>query len=153
MTNIIDGHDVFTVCAFGNPSLEFGNPVGIIIDEQNRLNPSQRQKIAKQLNYSETVFIDDAARGFVSIFNPILPVEFSGHALLGTAWFLYHETNNSPETVTCANRTVFIYQDDFFWIRGPLAITPNWNHVRWRDVNEVESLDEKTTQTYKHTYR
>jgi len=85
------------------------------------------------------------------MFNSMQPVEFSGHALLGTAWFLHQETNNSPETLTCANRTIPIYKDNFLWIRGPLSITPDWNHVQVERVSEIENLGEKTTQSYKHT--
>lgn len=148
---MLEKQNVFTVSVFVNSDNNFGNPVGIIIDEQEKLEPSQRQKIAKQLNYSETVFIDNINQGKVQIFNPLKPVKFAGHALLGTAWFLYQHTKNPPKNLICSDEKVSIYQNDFYWIRGPLSITPNWQHIQIKSYEEVENLTQKQIQDYKHS--
>jgi trans-2,3-dihydro-3-hydroxyanthranilate isomerase len=77
--------DVFTDRTFG------GNPLGIVPDAAH-LPPELMQRIARELNLSETVFLgppestSGAAR--VRIFTPSVEVPFAGHPTVGTAIFL-----------------------------------------------------------------
>ena len=61
----------------------------------------RRQAVAAHLGLSETVFVDDAARGTIRIFTPSTEMEFAGHPTVGTAWLLATER----EPVRCAPRT------------------------------------------------
>jgi predicted PhzF superfamily epimerase YddE/YHI9 len=44
--------------------------------------------VAADLGLSETVFVDDAARGDLRIFTPTVELPFAGHPTVGSAWLL-----------------------------------------------------------------
>ena len=69
---------------------EHGNPLGVFLDG-GEVPPERRQAVAHELGFSETVFVDDAARGEIRIFTPGLELPFAGHPTVGTAWLLAHE--------------------------------------------------------------
>ncbi len=77
--------DVFTDRTFG------GNPLGVFPDAAH-LPAGLMQRIAREMNLSETVFLgppetaDGTAR--VRIFTPAVEVPFAGHPTVGTAVFL-----------------------------------------------------------------
>ena len=77
--------DVFTDRTFG------GNPLGVFADSTH-LSTELMQRIAREMNLSETVFLgppetaDGAAR--VRIFTPGVEVPFAGHPTVGSAVFL-----------------------------------------------------------------
>ena len=50
-----------------------------------------RQAVAADLGFSETVFVDDPERGELRIFTPGTELPFAGHPLVGTAWLLAQE--------------------------------------------------------------
>jgi predicted PhzF superfamily epimerase YddE/YHI9 len=63
----------------------WGNPLGVVQDE-GRIDHAQRQSIAAELGYSETVFVDQEGR--VQIFTPTAELPFAGHPMVGCAWLL-----------------------------------------------------------------
>jgi len=77
--------DVFTDRRFG------GNPLAVVLDADG-LSESQMQAIAREFNYSETVFLlppsDPARDARVRIFTPGREVPFAGHPTVGTAFVL-----------------------------------------------------------------
>ncbi|NDJ75340.1 MAG: PhzF family phenazine biosynthesis protein [Chloroflexi bacterium] len=79
--------DVFTDHAFG------GNPLAVFPDAAG-LSTEQMQRIAREMNLSETTFVfppDDAAADFkVRIFTPEAELPFAGHPVVGTHWTLAH---------------------------------------------------------------
>jgi predicted PhzF superfamily epimerase YddE/YHI9 len=66
-----------------------GNPLGVVVDGAAVPEPD-RQPIAAELGFSETVFVDDAAVGRFRIFTPVAELPFAGHPTVGTAWLLHH---------------------------------------------------------------
>ena len=79
--------DVFTDKAFG------GNPLAVFPDVGG-LTPEEMQRIAREMNLSETTFVlppEAAEADFkVRIFTPKAEVPFAGHPLVGTHWVLAH---------------------------------------------------------------
>ncbi|NJN69279.1 MAG: PhzF family phenazine biosynthesis protein [Nitrospira sp.] len=73
--------DVFTGQPFG------GNPVAVFPDAEG-LTDDQLQRIAREMNLSETVFVftptDPAAAARLRIFTPTQEIPFAGHPVLGT---------------------------------------------------------------------
>jgi predicted PhzF superfamily epimerase YddE/YHI9 len=67
-----------------------GNLLGVFLDGE-AVERGKRQAIAKELNYSETVFVDDRDRGELEIYTPEHQLPFAGHPLVGTAWVLEQE--------------------------------------------------------------
>jgi predicted PhzF superfamily epimerase YddE/YHI9 len=62
-----------------------GNPLGVILDGPS-VPVAQRQPVATELGFSETVFVDPGDR--VSIYTPEVELPFAGHPLVGTAWLM-----------------------------------------------------------------
>jgi trans-2,3-dihydro-3-hydroxyanthranilate isomerase len=79
--------DVFTGQPFG------GNPVAVFPDAEG-LTDDQLQRIAREMNLSETVFVfpptDPAAAARLRIFTPTQEIPFAGHPILGTFYVLAH---------------------------------------------------------------
>jgi trans-2,3-dihydro-3-hydroxyanthranilate isomerase len=77
--------DVFTTQRFA------GNPLAVVLDAEG-LDTGAMQKIAREFNLSETVFVhrpDDAsARARLRIFTPGQELPFAGHPTVGTAVLL-----------------------------------------------------------------
>ena len=67
-----------------------GNPLGVFLDAA-AVPAAERQAIATELGFSETVFVDDRERGELRIFTPAVELPFAGHPLVGTAWLLARE--------------------------------------------------------------
>jgi predicted PhzF superfamily epimerase YddE/YHI9 len=67
-----------------------GNPLGVFLDGA-QVPAGERQAIAAELGFSETVFVDDPESGEMRIFTPTVELQFAGHPTVGTAWLLAHE--------------------------------------------------------------
>lgn len=78
--------DAFTTLAFG------GNPAGVVTNANN-LTDEQKQKIAREMNLSETAFVShsDVADFKVQFFTPNTEVPLCGHATIATFATLYAE--------------------------------------------------------------
>src|SRR4028118_1328416 len=64
-----------------------GNPLGVFL-EGHEIPEPDRQGVAADLGFSETVFVDGAEGGELRIFTPGTELPFAGHPLVGTAWLL-----------------------------------------------------------------
>ncbi len=82
--------DVDVLRVFSSAEGRFGNPLGVI--DAATVDPADRQRIATELGYSETVFVDipeaGAASAHVRIFTPAAEIPFAGHPTVGTSWWL-----------------------------------------------------------------
>lgn len=83
-------HPYVVVDVFTDTPLE-GNPVAVFTDGE-RIDGNQMQRVARELNLSETVFLfghedaDEDADARVRIFTPAVELPFAGHPVLGTAF-------------------------------------------------------------------
>jgi predicted PhzF superfamily epimerase YddE/YHI9 len=84
--------DVTVLRVFTDPDGNFGNPLGVV--EASTVDPGDRQRIATELGYSETVFIDSPAPGTSTagarIYTPATELPFAGHPTVGASWWLRH---------------------------------------------------------------
>jgi PhzF family phenazine biosynthesis protein len=82
--------DVTVLRVFTDAGGNFGNPLGVI--DAATVEPYQRQPIAAELGYSETVFIDLPASGSTTagarIYTPLIELPFAGHPTVGASWWL-----------------------------------------------------------------
>jgi len=67
-----------------------GNQLAVVIS-RNKLNDEEMQRIAKEMNYSETTFITSVENFDVRIFTPKVELPFAGHPTIGTAYVIQHE--------------------------------------------------------------
>lgn len=146
--------EVNIVDVFIDEDGKFGNPVGIVIDEHNRLSESERQKIAAKLNFSETVYIDSLSEiTEISIYNPQHKVKFAGHAVLGTAFFIKHSHGKDLDAIKCGNEQVQVKTlDGVVYVSAPLSIMPNWNYKQLESPNSVEKLSSNDVSEFEHTF-
>jgi len=67
-----------------------GNPVAVFMDAEG-VSTETMQRVARELNLSETVFLlpgEDGAHHRARIFTPTLELPFAGHPVLGTAFLV-----------------------------------------------------------------
>jgi predicted PhzF superfamily epimerase YddE/YHI9 len=84
------GIDVTVLRVFTDPDGNFGNPLGVV--DAGRVDVGDRQRLATQLGYSETVFVDLPAPGattaHATIYTPRTELAFAGHPTVGASWWL-----------------------------------------------------------------
>ncbi|MET9426994.1 MULTISPECIES: PhzF family phenazine biosynthesis protein [unclassified Streptomyces] len=113
-----------------------GNLLGVVRDGRLRPDEASRQALAKQLGFSETVFVDDPERGDVDIYTPGTRLPFAGHPLVGVAWLLDLEVVNPPAG------EVWVRQDgEFTWITARAEWAPPRTLRQYASAAEVEALD------------
>jgi trans-2,3-dihydro-3-hydroxyanthranilate isomerase len=92
-----------------------GNELAVVRQAES-FSDAEMQKIAREMNFSETTFIlkDEAARGGfdVRIFTPQSEMPFAGHPTLGTAFVIQQEILRQPAGEVVLNLRV-----------GPIPVT------------------------------
>jgi trans-2,3-dihydro-3-hydroxyanthranilate isomerase len=80
----------YVVCdVFTNTALE-GNQLAVFTDGRE-LDDATMQKLAKEMNYSESVFVlppENGGHARIRIFTPAVELPFAGHPVLGSAFVL-----------------------------------------------------------------
>jgi predicted PhzF superfamily epimerase YddE/YHI9 len=128
------GIDVLRV--FCGPDRRYGNPLGVVRDGARYPDRASRQALARELGFSETVFVDDPERGTVDIYTPGLRLPFAGHPLVGVAWLLDVEVLE-PEV-----GEVFVRDDgDFTWITVRAQWAPPRSLREYALPAEVDALE------------
>ncbi len=72
---------------FCAPDGSGGNGLGVFLDGA-AVPEAERQAVAADLGFAETVFVVDRRRGEIRIFTPEVELPLAGHPLVGTAWLL-----------------------------------------------------------------
>jgi predicted PhzF superfamily epimerase YddE/YHI9 len=82
--------DVSVLRVFTDSAGNFGNPLGVVDTSLVALRDQQR--VATELGYSETIFVDLPAAGASTarahIFTPTTELPFAGHPTVGLSWWL-----------------------------------------------------------------
>ena len=82
--------DVTVLRVFTDADGQFGNPLGVV--DAATVDPADRQRVATELGYSETIFVDVPEPGsttaHIRIFTPATELPFAGHPTVGAAWWL-----------------------------------------------------------------
>ena len=116
-----------------------GNPLGVFL-EGGAVPEEDRQSIAADLGFSETVFVDDAERGELRIFTPGTELPFAGHPLVGTAWLLAQEGLETPLLRPPAGEAPVRFEGDVTFISGKPEWAPPFEHIELDSPAEVEAL-------------
>lgn len=126
---------------FVNEQGEYGNSVGITLDAERKIGNEERQKITKKTGFSECVFVDDLESRVVSIYNPEREVEFAGHALVGTAYYLRKLLGDEVGEIKCRAGLVKVRADkDKIWIEAKLEVTPPWILKEMDGPDEIDDM-------------
>ena len=110
-----------------------GNPLGVFLDG-DAVPQDQRQSVAADLGYSETVFVDDQLSGRIEIYTPLHRLAFAGHPLVGSSWLLSRELEREISSLRPPVGEVRTWvESGLTWIRGrPARSTSSIRPTRWR---------------------
>jgi predicted PhzF superfamily epimerase YddE/YHI9 len=117
-----------------------GNPLAVFLDGA-AVPVSARQRVAAELGLSETVFVDDAARGEMRIFTPAVELDFAGHPVVGTAWLLAERLSPVETLRVPAGETDVRYEGGAAFVAGRPEWGPPWEFERLGSPEEVDWLD------------
>lgn len=116
---------------FLGPDGAGGNPLGVLLDA-GVVPAAERQAVAAELGYSETVFVEDRVSGALRIHTPTVELPLAGHPLVGTAWLLAH-SGTPVDTLRPPAGDVPTWSDgELTWIRG---------RPEWATLYELRQLD------------
>ncbi len=117
-----------------------GNPLGVFL-EGDEVPEEDRQRIAADLGFSETVFVEDPGRGELRIFTPGTELPFAGHPLVGTAWLLAQEGSGVSVLRPPAGEVAVRTEGDLTFICGRPEWAPPFEHIELGSPAEVEALE------------
>jgi predicted PhzF superfamily epimerase YddE/YHI9 len=127
---------------FVSPEGEGGNGLGVFL-EGSEVPEGERQRIAHELGFSETVFVDDAARGAIRIFTPASELPFAGHPCVGTAWLLRREREPVDALRPPPGEVPVRYEKrDVVWIAARPEWCPPFEFFELGSPEEVDALTE-----------
>jgi predicted PhzF superfamily epimerase YddE/YHI9 len=117
-----------------------GNALGVFLDG-SAVPTGERQRIAADLGFSETVFVDDRASGAMRIFTPGTELAFAGHPTVGAAWLL--ERDGTPVDVLRppAGEVAVRHSGELTAVSARPEWAPAFNHHRLASVAEVDALE------------
>jgi trans-2,3-dihydro-3-hydroxyanthranilate isomerase len=100
-----------------------GNQLAVFIPE-GKLEPTEMQKIAREMNFSETTFINSGIQdngGYdVKIFSPDSELPFAGHPTLGTAYVIKNLLDRSDSNKIKLNLPVgqipVVFENQYAWM-------------------------------------
>ena len=116
-----------------------GNPLGVFL-EGSAVPEVDRQAVATDLAFPETVFVDDAEGGVLRIFTPGTELPFAGHPLVGAAWLLAGEGYGVSVLRPPAGEVPVRFEGDLAFISGRPEWAPDFEHIRLGSPAEVDAL-------------
>jgi len=149
---VSDAMAVSVLRVFTDKAGRHGNALGVI--DGARVGSDDRQRVARELGFSETIFIDDPATGELRIFTPATELPLAGHPLVGAAWFLHKQREGdghpSAPVTDAANMfdlrppggvvRAWTLADGRTWIDAPLGTLPDWTLVELGSPAEIDQL-------------
>jgi predicted PhzF superfamily epimerase YddE/YHI9 len=125
---------------FVNEDGEWGNPLGVFLDG-GQVPERERQAVAAELGFSETVFVDDRAAGRLRIYTPEVELRFAGHPTVGVAWLLAHEGAPVEALQTPAGEVGVRRSGDETYVAAQPDWAPPFEYRQAGSPAEVRSLD------------
>jgi predicted PhzF superfamily epimerase YddE/YHI9 len=117
-----------------------GNPLGVFL-EGDQVPHEQRQHVAADLGFSETVFIENRELGELRIFTPGTELPFAGHPLVGSAWLLAEEGAAPQVLRPPAGEVAVRFEGELTFISGRAEWAPPFEQVELGSPAEVEALE------------
>jgi PhzF family phenazine biosynthesis protein len=135
--------DVTVLRVFTDSEGKYGNPLGVV--DNSTVAPDDRQRIATELGYSETVFVDLPQPGGnsagVHIFTPAAELPFAGHPTVGVSWWL-RELGLPVHTLQVPAGTLPVeYEDDQAIVNARSEWAPEFAIYDLASVEEVLAAD------------
>jgi predicted PhzF superfamily epimerase YddE/YHI9 len=133
--------DVTVLRVFTDGAGNFGNPLGVV--DAATVGPDQRQALAAQLGYSETIFVDLPAAGSATaharIYTPLTELPFAGHPTVGASWWLRAAGTPINTLQVPAGVVQVSYDDDVTAINARAEWAPDFA------IHDLDSIDDVAT--------
>lgn len=124
---------------FTTPQGEHGNGLGVFLRGED-VPQEQRQAVAADLGFAETVFVDDRERAEVRILTPELELPFAGHPSVGTAWLLREQRGEIAVLRPPAGELRVAYEAEIVWVAARAEWSPSFEYIQLSGVDEVDAL-------------
>jgi predicted PhzF superfamily epimerase YddE/YHI9 len=131
--------EVHELVVFPGPDGSAGNPLGVVLEGAS-VPPADRQRVAAELKYSETVFVDDPTTGAIEIFTPATQLGFAGHPTVGTAWLLARRGQPVEALRPAAGTVPVRYDAELTWVSGRPEWAPMFAFSQLASAAEVEAF-------------
>lgn len=130
--------DVTVLRVFTDAFGKFGNPLGVV--DAATVPAAERQRIATELGYSETIFVDLPNNGSTTaharIFTPSTELPFAGHPTVGAAWWLAERGTPVRTLQVPAGIVQISYDGELTVVRARAEWSPEFA------LHELDSVDE-----------
>ena len=149
---------------FTAPSGEHGNPLGVFLDGAE-VPEDERQAFARDLGFSETVFVDEMVSGpplrgacieieraEMRIFTPEVELPFAGHPTVGVAWLLREARGEVAVLRPPAGDLHVRYENDLTWIAARPEWSPPFSYPELGSATEVDALDGPLGERWVYTW-
>lgn len=131
--------DVTVLRVFTDEQGDFGNPLGVI--DSATVSPADRQRIAAELGYSETIFVTTPESGsrtaHAHIHTPTTELPFAGHPTVGAAWWLKQRGTPIRTLQVPAGLVQVEYSDALTTVSARAEWAPEFAIY---DIDDLESL-------------
>ncbi len=120
---------------------DFGNELGVFLDG-DEVTEGQRQDVATDLGFSETVFVDEPDAGKIKIFTPGMELGFAGHPTVGTAWLLASEGAPVDTLRPPAGEVEVRHEGELTFVGARAEWSPPWELEQLHVPLEVDAVGE-----------
>ena len=135
--------DVTVLRVFTDVGGNYGNPLGVV--DNSTVEPADRQRIATQLGYSETIFIDLPADGsntaHARIFTPAVELPFAGHPTVGASWWLREQGSAINTLQVPAGIVQVTYDGELTAVSARSEWAPDFAIYHLASVDELMAAD------------
>ena len=116
-----------------------GNPLGVFL-RGGDVPAGERQAVAADLGFSETVFVDNLERGEIRIFTPGVELPFAGHPSVGTAWLMARDGAPPDVLRPPAGEVRVRRQGELTFIAARPEWSPPFEYLELGSPGEVDAL-------------
>ncbi|EKF24117.1 phenazine biosynthesis, PhzF family protein [Mycolicibacterium hassiacum DSM 44199] len=131
--------DVTVLRVFTDSEGNHGNPLGVV--DAATVQPGDRQRIATELGFSETIFVDlpqpGTSTASAHIYTPAVQLPFAGHPTVGAAWWLRQQGTPIHTLRVPAGVVQVSYDEDLTSIRARAEWAPE---LAIHDLSSTEEL-------------
>lgn len=128
------------VSVFTDADGNAGNLLGVFLHGVG-LSATGRQRLARRLAFSESVFVDDLPSGRLRIHTPVRELPLAGHPLVGTAWLMRQRGHPIAALNPPAGTVPVRFEDGLTWIRALPEWAPPWQIRQLGSPADVDALD------------
>ncbi|WP_137147820.1 PhzF family phenazine biosynthesis protein [Mycolicibacterium sp. CR10] len=135
--------DVTVLRVFTDQDGRFGNPLGVV--DAAVVEPADRQRIAAQLGYSETIFVTLPESGrstaHARIHTPTTELPFAGHPTVGASWWLKDRGTPVKTLQVPAGIVQVNYTDDLTSVSARADWAPDFSIYDLATIDELLAAD------------